>query len=586
MIFSSLSAQSQSALLGQFDPLLKYTSVFPSAEAYKDNVLDPSIVALEDSSDPTNRAPLAAMITEDWMDLSRHQTFELFNATGILSNIPLKEIGGIFKTVSAAQFQTTSEGDLAKAMLETGLAATSQALSSVPNAYAKVAAAVIQYALFIWRAVETVRSEDTPQAIPLLELQNPGTESDETQVRTALAITGSGSDYTRLFAPRFDAANHNWVVQQRIGGWAFAPGIPEGNGQPAQFVTSGGLGMIPGMSRTTSVLQSFFAPKWGNADPYCRGDKATKWEQFLCGLHEVKIALKNRTLDVNVDCGSCIRWQSDFAPGMDVGTYYRSLNLMLYQLATYVGKPGAPVMFSMNIEELLSKWETYVYKLFDQTPYFLAEHKGWGWKAGVDAAVRQLMWSSAAQDLGVLTSAIDANGQIRGFPDWRGYWKATNVFDQVIKPSLTGLRNAQKSYLKTSVAAYIATGSGAARDLDVEQAKRDLLTSQARFSVRMRDVTDGDFYEALVNSGVRPGNTGMGKISDGAPGAPDEPPDEPVPVEPMVFRKPDPIPAPKGAIAAVTPAIPEAGMPVAVAVAGGAAVVAATVWAVKKRGRR
>ncbi len=586
MIFSQLSPQSQSALLGQFDPLVKYTSVFPSTEAYEDNVLDPSIISLADSNDPSNRAPLAAMITEDWMDLSRHQTFELFNATGILSNVPLKEIGGIFKIVSTAQFQTTSTGDLAKAMLETGLAMTSQALASVPNVYAKVAAAVIEYAMFIWRAVETIRSEDAPMPVPLLELQNPRTETDEAQVRSALAITGSGADYTRLFAPRFDAENHNWVVQQRIGGWAFAPGIPEGNGQPAQFITTGGLGMIPGMSRTTSVLQSFFNPSWGNADPYCRGDKTNAWQEFLCGLHEVRIAIGKRTLDVSVDCGSCLRWQSDFATGMDVGNYYRSLNLMLYQLATYVGKPGTPVMYSMNIEELLGKWESYVYKLMEQTPYLLAEHDGWGWKTGVDAAVKRLMWSPVANELGVMMSAIDSNGMIMGFPNWPGYWKEVNVFDKVIKPALTGLRNAQKGYLKTSVAAYIPTGSGASRDLDVEQAKRDLLTSQARFSVRMRDVTDGDYFQALVDSGVVPGNTGIGEIKDGTPGSGTEPPDEPVPVDPMVFRKPDPIPPPKGAIMASTQAIPDEGMPVAVAVAGGAAAIAATVWAVKRKGRR
>lgn len=606
MLLRQLTDAQKQALLKGFDATRAYESTFPVSEVTADAELDPAITAAMDTkavadaaTQGLQRRVLTSMVAADWLNASRHQTFRLYENAGVLSDIPLTDLAGIFSQVSSGAFLVSNEDKVADVMLDYGLNLTSRVLSSVPNVYVQIAAGVVQMAAFIVNAIRDLDT-DAGSVAPELRLQNAGVETDEFQVQQSFRLMGGDTpDYTALFAPRFDAQGHDWVVQRRSGGWAFAPGKEESAFTPAQFMATGSLGMMPGARRTTSVIQVVRPRLWGNHNPYCDGSP-TKGEKAKCAMHAVGSVFKRGKDRGEFDCEArCLRANSDIPYSDDVGSYYSSLNTTLLQLGTYIGN-ASPALYTINGAALDPLWRDYVGKLFDQLPYLFSHYSGWGWKAAVAAAGGMLLYNPSFNAFGVMVG-----GQIQKIEPWKTIapnYSRYNAYDTVIGPAIERLRARQKGYLKTTLPAYLPRSVGADGDpnLDIEGAKRDILTSQARFSIRMRDVVDrsrGGMFEALVESGVKPDQLGLGmKLPEERPDTKPKPtvmkaiPAEVQPIDPTVLTvaaldipEPD---DPKGDIGP-TDETPAASPGTAIAVAGGAAVLGVGAWlALRKRGRR
>ena len=501
--------------LGNFDPARPFVSHFPPAEAYADAELDPGVLAAMDA-EGIHGVPgslqvkiLSSFVAMDWVNVTRGQTYEIFNSVGVLSTTNLVDLGGIFRVMSASDYLTGNREQMIADMVDTAAAATVAALSKVPNVYVQLAAAIIAMGNALYQSITNLNNPEEKKAEEL-RLQNAQTETDQQQVRLAqVVMAASGNDYTALFSPRFDG-NYPWVVQRRRGGWGFAPGKPEEGGNPAEFMATGGFGCIPGGKRTTSVIQVVKSQSWGKASPYCHGDISNA-DKAACAMHALAGIFKGQD---QFDCNSCLRANSDSATAQDVGTYYATLNQTLFQLGTYIGKPS-PLMYTVNGERLLGLWDTYIQSALDTVLYWWIQHEGWGWKNVVSQWISQLYYTPFANEFGIMKDVQGMGDKWRELHLEKG---GGNMFEAVVEPSCVNLRARQRGYLLTTLAAYCPKHNGAQGDstIDIVQRKRDLLTSQARFSIRMRDVTDDDFRQALIDSGVKPGNMGFGLSGNGA----------------------------------------------------------------------
>ena len=135
----------------------------------------------------------------------------------------------------------------------------------------KIAAAIIGAAKGIYDLVQSRKLQDKMAKdrwekqvyLKMPPLQQPDTEVDSFYVESVLRPLMESGSWTPIFSPRFES--DEWVAAPRNGGYAFAPGKPvlgvDALGrEKTVFASGGGVGLIPGLDRITSVIQVSLDP--------------------------------------------------------------------------------------------------------------------------------------------------------------------------------------------------------------------------------------------------------------------------------------------------------------------------------------
>ena len=135
----------------------------------------------------------------------------------------------------------------------------------------KIAAAIIGAAKGIYDLVQSRKEHEEMEKdrreklvyLSMPPLQQPDTEVDSFYVESVLRPLMESGGWTPIFSPRFES--DQWVGAERNGGYAFAPGTKTAGVDAlgrdnTVFESGGGVGLIPGLDRVTSVVQVSLDP--------------------------------------------------------------------------------------------------------------------------------------------------------------------------------------------------------------------------------------------------------------------------------------------------------------------------------------
>ena len=211
------------------------------------------------------------------------------------------------------------------------------------------AAAIVGFAAAMFSAFRSKRrkeakSEDERmqaayEALP--PLMEPRQNVDDWYLNNVLLGLLETGSWTSIFSPRFDPGAE-WVGLERHGGMAFAPGA-EVNGENEfgrknrVFKPTGGVGLIPGLNRITSVVQ--VSLDWKNSPGFL------SWQKTFQGTWPVTQAIVQDvgTFYVNTTRLASVAWA--WVSQQDAG-------LDLYKV--HVGKHNGP-----GTDHLSYKWREY-----------------------------------------------------------------------------------------------------------------------------------------------------------------------------------------------------------------------------------
>lgn len=443
------------------------------------------------------------------------------------------------------------------------------------------AAAIVGFAAAIFSAFKSKRRKEVRdqnereqiayEALP--PLQEPRQNVDDWYLNNVLLGLMETGSWTPIFSPRFDPSS-NWVGIERNGGMAFAPG--ERQKGETEFGTSvdvfkptGGVGLIPGLNRITSVVQ--VSLDWKYNPTY------KSWEKTFSGNWPVTQALVQDVgafyLNTSRLASVAWAWVSQQDAGVD-----------LYKV--YVGKHNGP-----GTDHLSYRWKSYCdsglrflienaedyYKLVGKPPQLSTARIRSGdpeyvlgsaiscaigaWQCAIDGGTnnspiyRRTSFGYETFEMGTklglgpgrlrhLGCVMDP-ASVQASAD--GKRCLVTMYDTHIRPALETVRNRQKYFLRHSlVCAYVRRDWDAFRDDEIKELldrmRATLLEHPDRKLVNMRDVPrdepgvegrPGTWREQLFASGV-PKIPTVSKIKFGQnrPAGTIEPEDEPAPVVP------------------------------------------------------
>ncbi len=564
------------AALSEYDT---FKSEFPSHQELQNAWLDPSVGASFglDRFDTT-----AAHQARDLHTGSRLLLFDLATDFGTeitkFNNFPSGLLGGLKSVIDATPigtalserdvadiFDAASKGNAGKVVatvtLGVGLAAVGTAIPVVGQIGAAIAALVTGIVKIIKArkakqdAHDAAVREAMYRSFPPLQTADSVTDSGlvQNQVRTTLQT----QDWTRLFLPRFKG---EWVGIERDRGFAFAQGEVDkwsdefAGDEGEAFVPSGGVGLIPGTTILTSVIQV-------NLDP-----RGAAFKAFL-----------NRGSDPR-GAYSHTNPVSGAQYIIDTGSFYPATARLAGLAWEWATKPGSPYLYRLDCIRMHAEWLAYCEAGID----YLRERvfPWWGKNLNGDgtiksrnlegffgAAVYYGVGSWACQTLGgtnlhpIYTKFDAPTGYFReemktsnlypgslysgpflpildtpskGFQSCMGtiYYRNPAIYD-----TLNALQKRQRHNLKYSlVSAYVRRSDAAfAGDAGLQSLLDDmralLLKSEARMAINMLDVPEGerhngkDWRAQLLESGV-PGSAEPVRVQarlSAGDGKPEEP---------------------------------------------------------------
>lgn len=564
------------AALSEYDT---FKSEFPSHQELQNAWLDPSVGASFglDRFDTT-----AAHQARDLHTGSRLLLFDLATDFGTeitkFNNYPSSLLGGLKSVIDATPigtalserdvadiFDAASKGNAGKVVatvtLGVGLAAVGTAIPVVGQIGAAIAALVTGIVKIIKSRKAKQDRHDAAvreamyRSFPPLQTADSVTDSGlvQNQVRTTLQT----QDWTRLFLPRFKG---EWVGIERDKGFAFAQGEVDkwsdefAGDEGEAFVPSGGVGLIPGTTILTSVIQV-------NLDP-----RGAAFKAFL-----------NRGSDPR-GAYSHTNPVSGAQYIIDTGSFYPATARLAGLAWEWATKPGSPYLYRLDCIRMHAEWLAYCEAGID----YLRERvfPWWGKNLNGDgtiksrnlegffgAAVYYGVGSWACQTLGgtnlhpIYTKFDAPTGYFReemktsnlypgslysgpflpildtpskGFQSCMGtiYYRNPAIYD-----TLNALQKRQRHNLKYSlVSAYVRRSDAAfAGDAGLQSLLDDmralLLKSEARMAINMLDVPEGerhngkDWRAQLLASGVPkvPSRFGIQARLSAGEGKPEEP---------------------------------------------------------------
>jgi hypothetical protein len=569
------------AAVGTYD---RFLSEFPTYQDIQNSWLDPSIGA---SWGLDRFETTAAKQARDLHQGARLLLFDLATDFGTqitkYNNYPTELLGGLKSVIDATPigtalteidvseiFDAASQGKVGKALttvtLGVGLAAVGTAIPIVGQigaALAALAAGIVK----IIRAQKAKQDKNDAavrealyRSFPPLQTADSVTDSGlvQNQVRTILQT----QDWTPLFMPRFKG---EWVGIERDKGFAFAQGKVEsrsdefGGDKGEAFVPSGGVGLIPGTTILTSVIQVSLDPQ------------GPAFKAFLKGGDDPRgpYSATNPTSGANYI--------------IDTGSFYPATARFAGLAWEWATKPGSPYLYRLDCARMHAAWLDYCEAGIDYLrervfPWWSKNLKGDGTlqsrnlEGFFGSAVYYGVGSWACQVLGGTTLHPIYTKFDHPYGQHREQMKSHNLFrnsgysggflpildeptkgfencmgtiyyrNPAIRDTLNALQSRQRHNLKYSlVSAYVRrTDAAFAGDLALQTLLDDmrdlLLKSEARKAINMLDVPEDerhrgkDWRAQLLASGVPkvPSKFGVKARLSAGDGKPEEPePDVP-----------------------------------------------------------
>lgn len=508
------------------DPTQPFQSSLPAAAFLKNTTLDPglgvgvtsgqSLYEMRGRGTQAVRDYLARLAARDATRLQQHIFYEMGISVGVLSTYR-SQFENMLRVVDIAQQYASNPAVLARELAQTALGAVSQVLSSTGNPYAMIAGQVVGLAVMLWNMFEESPNKPAP-ALPSQEYDDAtDTSLFDIQVKGIVA----SSDWTALWMPRFEGLPTIRRIEDTANrqGWSYAlgGGYTGHNTASNELIASGGIGMIPGGRRISSIMQSLMMEKR-------RADGPPYYESRV---------------------GAC--WYSDNGRSLpkvltrDVGTFYPASGQGMMLLWDTCQKLS-PQMYAVDAHAIRLAWHDYMMALWDGIVYLWGHRPNeahWGtgaWRCGWSQIVANLTIGRDG-NIGGVGSLLPSTSQdhISVFTDM---WNRTNLYEKIVRQACEIMTIRQVHYLRnTTIAAYLTDDMGAFRQPDVrayyEEARERILQTDEKYQVRLRDVIDGGYRSALENVGggtTRPlGNypqPGGGTIPlpSATPAAPEEPP--------------------------------------------------------------
>jgi len=583
----------EAAFGSAIDAYDRFTSEFPTYQQIQNSWLDPSVRA---SFGLDRFETTAAKQARDLAQGARLMLFDLATDFGTqitkFNNYPTELLGGLKSVIDATPigtalteidvtniFDAASQGKAGKALatvtLGVGLAAVGTAIPIV----GQIGAALAALAAGIVKIIKSqkVRQEATDEAarealyrsFPPLQTADSVTDSGlvQNQVRTILQT----QDWTSLFLPRFKG---EWVGIERDKGFAFAQGKVEsrsdefGGDKGEAFVPSGGVGLIPGTTILTSVIQVSLDPQ------------GPAFKAFLKGGDDPRgpYSHSNPTSGANYV--------------IDTGSFYPATARFAGLAWEWATKPGSPYLYRLDCARMHAAWLDYCEAGIDYLrervfPWWSKNLKPDGtiqnrnlegffgsavyygvgsWACGVlGGTTMRPIYTKFDRPSGRPREQMKSHNLFRnsgysgGFlpildEPSKGFEKCLGTIyyrNPAIRDTLNALQKRQRHNLKYSlVSAYVRrTDAAFAGDLALQTLLDDvrdlLLKSEARKAINMLDVPEGEFHRGkdwraqLLASGVPkfPPKFGVKARLSAGDGKPEEPePDVPP------LRVADPVP--------------------------------------------
>ncbi len=575
------------------DEYANFESEFPTHQQLQNSWLDPSVRA---SFGLDRFETTAARQARDLRKGARLLLFDLATDFSTQStkfnNYPTELLGGLKSVIDSTPigtalteidvadvFDAASKGNVGKALatvsLGVGLAAVGTAIPIVGQIGAALAALATGIVKIIRSQKAKQDREDAAvrealyRSFPPLQTADSVTDSGlvQNQVRTILQT----QDWTPLFMPRFKG---EWVGIERDKGFAFAQGKVESrsdefDGDKGEaFVPSGGVGLIPGTTILTSVIQVSLDPQ------------GPAFKAFLKGGDDPRgpSSATNPTSGANYI--------------IDTGSFYPATARFAGLAWEWATKPSSPYLYRLDCARMHVAWLDYCEAGIDYLrervfPWWSKNLKGDGTiqsrnlEGFFGSAVYYGVGSWACQVLGGTTLHPIYTKFDRPYGQHREQMKSHNLFrnsgysgaflpildepskgfencmgtiyyrNPAIRDTLNALQARQRHNLKYSlVSAYVRrtdaafTGDPALQTL-LDDMRDLLLKSEARKAINMLDVPEDEHHRGkdwraqLLASGVPkfPSKFGVKARLSANDGKPEEPePDVPP------LRVADPVP--------------------------------------------
>ena len=578
------TAEFEAAFGTSLDFYERFASEFPTYREIQNAWIDPSIgaalgldrfdtTAAKSARDVANgcRLLLFDMATDFGTQITKLNNYPSELLGGLKSVIDSTPIGTAITEIDVANiFDAANNGQAGKVVATVTFGIALAAVGTAIPVVGQIGAALAALATGIVKIIKGRKERQDKNDAAVREalyrsfppLQQADSVTDSGLVQNQIRTTLQTQDWTGLFLPRFKG---EWVGLERDKGYAFAQGEPgkwsdEFAGDEGQaFIPSGGVGLIPGTTILTSVIQV-------NLDPQGAAFKA-----FLNKGSDPRGAVSHS----NPVSGAQYV--------IDTGSFYPATARFAGLAWEWATKPGSPYLYRLDCVRMHAEWLAYCEAGIDYLrervfPWWTKNLNGDGTiksrnlEGFFGAAVYYGVGSWACQTLGGTTlhpiytkfdaptgrfreemktsnlypGSVSSGGFLpilaepsKGFQNCMGtiYYRNPAIHD-----TLNALQKRQRHNLKYSlVSAYVRrTDAAFAGDEGLltllDDMRALLLKSEARMAINMLDVPEGerhngkDWRAQLLASGVPkvPSRFGIKARLSAGDGKPEEPePDVP-----------------------------------------------------------
>ena len=522
-----------------------FESRLPGAEVITASVLDPSISMSIDSG-------IFAVAQAQMQNLTKAFQLSIFETAQNIG-IPdeLKSAGTLvydFFTIASNSI-LKSEKDLDDPLgtgfqlaKNSGLALLSAVAALAGGIIGIAVAAAANVANYVGGVIAAAQRDALGKDVILPPLQTADPRVDSWEVNRALAhmrlpsdfeaILPNGqtqilktADYTTFILPRFKGEP---TFQWREKGMALQCGakstvnVFNNPNVSILFNPTGNFGFMPGLETCLSVLQSdykfYYTVRGVDVGPYnliCKGVDENCWE--------TKSGFKG-----DRDCRQCVDRESVWpskgigwayggapinatTPGVNVGDFYPNLNQLILMQIQQATKPS-PMSFVFDWELALSEWENHIGALLEWLRYAWGKFSGYGWR-GQLSRLASFITAYETKENG-----WQAGGRIPEMPLSKILDPTQSTFQiayentiapRIIKPFCLYGGAIQRDYLKTPRIAYLNPTAGAFKRKGSQMAqlftknRAELLQSNARMEVYLRNVQDSEYRALLEQHGVK-----------------------------------------------------------------------------------
>lgn len=347
-------------VLGTADLSTPFESRYPTYADFKNGFLYPDTVALLIGSQDVLHANQATDVRSGMQRICRDLVVDLGGQAPI--NLPSSMLDGVRSIVNSLEIDLAITAEVVTNVvfpMDGSSFASQQGAKNVAigvglatlgvevPVVGTIAAAIIGLALGVrklvtnWKVKQNAADAEARAKFyaALPPLQTGGSETDNALIESVLRPALRTRDLTQIFMPRFEGTQ--WAGLPRDGGYAFAQGKAQAGGsdvflQDIEVFTpnEGALGVIPGTSRVTAVIQVSFQTDTSQA-----GSEA--WTSFQKGGQDPRNAEG--------------AWQRV----TDTGLYYPATGRLAGNLWNLCRQKGNPLKYRLDPVRMHAAWREW-----------------------------------------------------------------------------------------------------------------------------------------------------------------------------------------------------------------------------------